>query len=237
MSKKLNDYQFIDGSRLSSVIEALIFASDEPISAQKIRTIIVEQEDQIEIDENIVVEFIDKLNERYDEQGMSFRIQPLAGGYTFATQQKYHYWLSVFQHQNAFRKLSQSAIETLAIIAYRQPITKPEIDQIRGVDSGYIVRQLMEKTLIEVFGRSDSPGKPLLYRTTKYFLRHFGLNDVTELPKPREIEEILKDDDMAEHRQLLLERQMMMEYDNEERIEETGNDDNTAADIPSSEEE
>jgi segregation and condensation protein B len=112
--------------------------------------------------------------------------------------------------------LSQSAIETLAIIAYRQPITKPEIDQIRGVDSAYIVRQLMEKTLIEVFGRSDSPGKPLLYRTSKHFLRHFGLNDVSELPKPREIEEILKDDDMAEHRQLLLERQMMMEYEKQE---------------------
>ncbi|MGB0347043.1 MAG: SMC-Scp complex subunit ScpB [Balneolaceae bacterium] len=219
MSKKLNDYQFIDGSRLSSVIEALIFASDEPISADKIKSIIVEQEDQIEIDEGIVLEFIEKLNERYDEQGMSFRIQPLAGGFTFATQQKYHFWLSVFQHQNAFRRLSQSAIETLAIIAYRQPITKPEIDQIRGVDSGYIVRQLMEKTLIEVFGRSDSPGKPLLYRTTKHFLRHFGLNDVSELPKPREIEEILKDDDMAEHRQLLLERQMMMEYDVEEEKE------------------
>lgn len=219
MSKKLNDYQFIDGSRLSSVIEALIFASDEPISADKIKSIIVEQEDQIEIDEGVVLEFIEKLNERYDEQGMSFRIQPLAGGFTFATQQKYHFWLSVFQHQNAFRRLSQSAIETLAIIAYRQPITKPEIDQIRGVDSGYIVRQLMEKTLIEVFGRSDSPGKPLLYRTTKHFLRHFGLNDVSELPKPREIEEILKDDDMAEHRQLLLERQMMMEYDVEEEKE------------------
>jgi len=224
VSKKLNDYQFIDGSRLSSVIEALIFASDEPLSAEKIRNIIVEQEDQIEIDEHTVLEFIDKLNERYDEIGMSFRIQPLAGGFTFATQPKYHFWLSVFQHQNAFRKLSQPAIETLAIIAYRQPITKPEIDQIRGVDSGYIIRQLMEKTLTEVFGRSDSPGKPLLYRTTKHFLRHFGLNAVTELPKPREIEEILKDDDMAEHRQLLLERQMMMEYEKEE--EEASSEEN-----------
>ena len=175
--------------------------------------------------------------------GMSFRIQPLAGGYTFATQPKFHYWLSVFQHQNAYRKLSQSAIETLAIIAYRQPITKPEVDQIRGVDSGYVIRQLMEKALIEVSGRSDSPGKPLLYRTTRHFLRHFGLNSVNELPKPREIEEILKDDDMAEHRQLLLERQMMMELEEaeeqgeeEERskeegergIDETGNEGNNS---------
>ncbi len=224
MNKKLNDYQFIDGSRLSSVIEALIFASEEPISADKIRSIIIEQEEQIEIDEDTIFDFIDKLNDRYDEMGMSFRIQPLAGGFTFATQPKFHYWLSVFQHQNAYRKLSQSATETLAIVAYRQPITKPEVDQIRGVDSGYVIRQLMEKALIEVSGRSDSPGKPLLYKTTRHFLRHFGLNSVNELPKPREIEEILKDDDMAEHRQLLLERQMMMELDEdeEERNKEEG---------------
>ena len=213
MSKKqtLNDYQFIDGSRLSSVIEALIFASDEPISGDKIRSIIVENDEQIEIDEGTVADFVEKLNQRYDENGLSFRIEKLAGGYTFVTQSKYHYWLSVFQHENAFRKLSQSAIESLAIVAYRQPITKPEVDQIRGVDSGYIIRQLMEKALIEVGGRADSPGKPLLYKTTKHFLRHFGLNSVQDLPKPREIEEILKDDDMAEHRQLLLERQLMME--------------------------
>lgn len=221
MSKKqsLNDYQFIDGSRLSSVIEALIFASNEPISGDKIRTIIIENEEQIEIDENTVSDFVEKLNQRYDENGLSFRIERLAGGYTFATQTKYHYWLSVFQHENAFRKLSQSAIESLAIVAYRQPITKPEVDQIRGVDSGYIIRQLMEKALIEVGGRADGPGKPLLYKTTKHFLRHFGLDSVQDLPKPREIEEILKDDDMAEHRQLLLERQLMMDDFEEEKPE------------------
>lgn len=214
-----NDYQFIDGTRLSSVIEALIFASDEPISGAKIRDIIVENEEQIEITEETVSDFVDKLNERYDENGLSFRIQLLGGGYTFVTQSKYHYWLSVFQHENAYRKLSQSAIESLAIVAYRQPITKPEVDQIRGVDSGYILRQLMEKALIEVSGRADSPGKPLLYRTTKHFLRHFGINSVDELPKPREIDEILKDDDMAEHRQLLMERQMMIEEMDEDEEE------------------
>lgn len=218
--KKLNDYQFIDGSRLSSVIEALIFASEEPISGDKIRSIIVESEEPIEISEETVADFVDKLNERYDENGLSFRIEELAGGYTFVTQAKYHYWLSVFQHENAYRKLSQSAIESLAIIAYRQPITKPEVDQIRGVDSGYIIRQLLEKALVEVSGRADSPGKPLLYKTTKHFLKHFGLNSVQDLPKPREIEEILKDDDMAEHRQLLLERQLMLEAEEHEDPEE-----------------
>ena len=220
MTDPLNDYQFIDGSRLSSVIEALIFASDEPISAEKIRNIIVENEEQIEFDEEKVDGFVDKLNETYETNGLSFRIQMLGGGYTFVTQPKYHYWLSVFQHQNAYRKLSQSAIETLAIIAYRQPITKPEIDQIRGVDSGYIIRQLGEKALIEVNGRADSPGKPLLYRTTRHFLKHFGINSVNELPKPREIEEILKDDDMAEHRQLLMEKQLMMDMEDVEEEDE-----------------
>jgi segregation and condensation protein B len=211
-----NDYEFIDGTRLSSVIEALIFASDEPISGSKIRDIIVENEEQIEITEETVSDFVDKLNERYDENGLSFRIQLIGGGYTFVTEPKYHYWLSIFQHENAYRKLSQSAIESLAIVAYRQPITKPEVDQIRGVDSGYILRQLMEKALIEVSGRADSPGKPLLYRTTKHFLRHFGINSVDELPKPREIDEILRDDDMAEHRQLLMERQLMIDEMDEE---------------------
>lgn len=215
-----NDYQFVDGTRLSSVIEALIFASEEPISGQKIKSIIVENEEQIEISEETVSDFVDKLNTRYDENGLSFRIERIAKGYTFVTQKKFHYWLSVFQHENAYRKLSQSAIESLAIVAYKQPITKPEVDQIRGVDSGYILRQLMEKALIEVSGRSDSPGKPLLYTTTSHFLRHFGINSVDDLPKPREIEEILKDDDMAEHRQLLLEQSMIMEEEEKEISEE-----------------
>ena len=218
----MQDYEFIDGSRLSSVIEALIFASNEPLSASKIRTIIVDNEQNIEISEETVDEFVQQLNERYEQSGSSFRIERIGGGYTFLTQKKYHYWLSIFQHENAYRKLSQSAIETLAIVAYRQPITKPEVDQIRGVDSGYILRQLMEKALIEVAGRADGPGKPLLYKSSRHFLRHFGLNSVQDLPKPREIEEILKDDDMAEHRQLLMSRQLMLEAEEKGRVELKG---------------
>lgn len=211
MNKIINDYQFIDGTRLSSVIEALIFASDEPLSGDKIVEIIVNNEDKIEIDTETVELFVEKLNSRYEEQMQSFYIDKIAGGYTFMTHKKFHYWLSIYQHQNAYKKLSQAAIESLAIIAYKQPITKPEVDQIRGVDSGYIIRQLLEKALVEVAGRADRPGKPLLYKTTNHFLKHFGINSVNELPKPREIEEILKDDDMAEHRQLLLEHALMQE--------------------------
>ena len=227
----MEDYQFIDGSRLSAVVEALIFASPEPMEPKKLIEIIGEGDEQLLIDEETISGYVEKLNDRYEENGFSFRVEFVGGGYTFITSPKYHRWLSIYQHQNAYRRLSQSAIETLAIVAYRQPITKPEVDQIRGVDSGYILRQLMEKMLIKVAGRAESPGKPLLYKTTKNFLQHFGINSVDELPKPREIEEILKDDDMAEHRQLLIERQMQLmseeevEVTSEEPpIEESGDD-------------
>ncbi len=212
------DFRFVDGTRLTSVVEALIFASPEPIAWEKISSIIHESEEEIEPDEKVIEHIVDQLNSRYEENDLSFRIEKTGGGYTFITQPRFHPWLSIFQHENAYRKLSQSAIETLAIVAYRQPITKPEVDQIRGVDSGYILRQLLEKMLIKVSGRADSPGKPLLYKTTDYFLKHFGINSVTELPKPREIDEILKDDDMAEHRRLLMERQM--EIDESEEADE-----------------
>src|SRR5690625_3230998 len=106
----------------------------------------------------------------------------------------------------------------LAIVAYREPTTKPGVDSRRGVDSGYILRQLMEKMLIRVSGRSNTPGKPLLYKTTAHFLSHFGINNVSELPRPREIDEILKDDDMAVHLRLLLERQMEIEDDEAREI-------------------
>ena len=225
------DYRFVDGTRLTSVVEALIFSSPEPLPWEKIMEIIQKDEEEILLDEDVVRRITTRLNERYEENDLSFRIEETGGGFTFVTQPRYHPWLSIFQHENAYRKLSQSAIETLAIVAYRQPITKPEVDQIRGVDSGYILRQLLEKMLVKVSGRADSPGKPLLYKTTKYFLKHFGINSVDELPKPREIDEILKDDDMADHRRLLMERQMeleegeateMIEYYEEERASEEG---------------
>ncbi|MGM0506034.1 MAG: SMC-Scp complex subunit ScpB [Bacteroidota bacterium] len=211
------DYQFVDGTRLSSVVEALIFASPDPIPADHLLAILTEGDEALSLESSMVERMIEQLNQRYEETGLSFRIVKVGGGFSFATRRRYHRWLSIFQHENAYRRLSQSAIEALAIVAYRQPVTKPEIDQIRGVDSGYIVRQLMEKELIKVSGRADSPGKPLLYRTTDQFLQHFGINHVEELPRPREIDEILKDDDMADHRKLLMERQMELDEEGAEQ--------------------
>lgn len=225
----MNDYQFIDGTRLSSVIESLIFASPDPISGEKLCDLIRQGEENLELESEAIEMFVDKLNQRYDENGMAFGIKRVGGGFTFATRKKYDSWLSIFQHENSYRKLSQSAIETLAIVAYKQPITKPEVDDIRGVDSGYILRQLLEKVLIEVSGRLDAPGKPLLYVTTPHFLKHFGINSIDELPKPREIEEILKDDDMAKHRQFLLDRQL--EIEDMEKLKDAADEDSNGVSL------
>ncbi len=214
----MDDYQFIDGVRLSSVIEALIFSSPDPINAGKICEIIARGNESLQLETEAIASFVEKLNQRYEENGLAFSIIKIAGGYTFATYKRFERWLSIFQHENAYRKLTSSAIETLAIVAYKQPITKPEVDEIRGVDSGYMLRQLLEKALIEVSGRLKAPGKPLLYITTEHFLKHFGINSIDELPKPREIEEILKDDEMADHRQFLIDRQL--ELSDEEALDE-----------------
>ena len=195
---------FVDGTRLVSVVEALIFASSEPLPAQKILDLLNENEEELKMEIQHIEQVVQELNERYDSNDLAFRIERLGGGYTFVTQSRFHPWLQLSQHEAHNRRLSQSSLETLAIIAYKQPITKPEVDDIRGVDSGYVIRQLLEKNLIKVSGRASTPGKPLLYKTTDTFLSHFGINHVSELPRPREIDDILKDDDMAEHRQTLL---------------------------------
>jgi segregation and condensation protein B len=188
-----------------SIIESLVFTHPEPLDAGLIVETVMAREDGFELSTVEVDEIIADLNRDYSDSGRCFSIIRIGGGYAFATHREYHPWLQQLQHENSARKLSQSALEVLSIIAFRQPVTKPEVDHIRGVDSGYVIRQLLEKELVDVAGRNDSPGRPLLYRTNGKFLKHFGINSIDDLPKPREIEEILQDDDMAQHRQLILE--------------------------------
>lgn len=219
----------INGQKFSAIVEAILFAADRPLTAADIARIITETELAPPIDEDDVAAVINEISTELEEQGRAFTIHVIGGGYTFATQPKYHSWLEHFQHQNAKRKISPAATEALAIIAYRQPVTKPEVDHIRGVDSGYIIRQLLEKQLIEVAGRYEGPGRALLYRTTPVFLQHFGINSIDDLPKPREIDDILKDDDMAEHRQLMLElksdlRPPAPEIENNDENQDTSDD-------------
>ncbi|HAC14592.1 MAG TPA: SMC-Scp complex subunit ScpB [Bacteroidetes bacterium] len=203
------------GTSIPAIVEAMVFASSEPVTSDEICQALLREDASLVITSPEISSIIVRLNESYSESGRSFSIVHRGRGYTFVTDARFHPWLQYIQHENVSRKISQSAVETLAIIAYKQPITKPEIEQIRGVDSGYILRTLLEKKLIVVAGRRDSPGKPLLYRTSDTFLLHFGISSVEELPKPREIDEILKDDDMAEHRQLLLELRTQLEEPDE----------------------
>lgn len=199
----MTDFEFSDGSTLSSVIESIIFASPEPVAVSDLCKILNQHEAALSISTQEVHEVVDFLMDKHERCGLSFSIRKVGDRYQFATRSVYHSWLKGFQHVNENRKLSQTAIETLSIIAYKQPVTKPEIDQIRGVDSGYSVKTLLEKNLVEVAGRKQVPGKPLMYRTSSAFLEHFGLTEVQELPRPREIDEILQDKGMEEHRQVL----------------------------------
>lgn len=196
---------------LPGIVEALLFASPEPITVEGMVSLLAETGDDLFLEETQIEEVIHSLNTEYEEQGRAFFISSVGTGYSFITRKKYHPWLRLFQHQNEKRRLSQAALEALSIMAYKQPVSKPEVDKIRGVDSGYVIKQLLEKELIRVSGRSEGPGRALLYTTTEIFLRHFGLNDVSDLPKPREIEEILNDADMKQHRQIMLELRQELE--------------------------
>jgi segregation and condensation protein B len=188
-----------------SVIEALIFSSDDVISSGEIIRAIkgIDGEDSL-VSEEEIEETIELLNKNYEEQSLSFRILRIANGYLFATTKDYSKYVGYLSSEKSKRRLSQAALETLSIIAYKQPITKPEIESIRGVNSDYILNTLLEKNLVTISGRAESVGRPLLYSTTEEFLKYFGLNKLTDLPKPREIEEIMNDEDFIEQKRKIM---------------------------------
>jgi segregation and condensation protein B len=199
-----------------SVIEALIFSSDDSLSAEEIIHAVKSIDgEEIELSKEEVDSSVDKLNQKYSENGNAYRILKIANGYLYATLETYAKYVGYLSSERAKRRLSQAALETLAIIAYKQPITKPELESIRGVNSDYILTTLLEKNLITIKGRAETVGRPLLYGTTDEFLKYFGLNNLTDLPKPRELEEIMQDEDFIEQK-----RKIMM-TDLEEKIEES----------------
>lgn len=200
----------------NSVIEALIFSSDDSLSPEEIiRAIKSIDGEEIEISKADVDTTVDQLNRKYEADNSAFRILRIANGYLHATTELYAKYVGYLSSERAKRRLSQAALETLAIIAYKQPITKPELETIRGVNSDYILTTLLEKNLIAIKGRAESVGRPLLYGTTDEFLKYFGLNNLSDLPKPREIEEIMQDEDFLEQK-----RKIMM-ADLEEKLEDS----------------
>lgn len=192
---------------IKALVEVLIFAAQEPLSVNQIRSIYqgenLRSDDSKQIEPETIRQIVADLNKEYTRQDRPYRIVQIAGGYQFATLSEYAEWLGRLYKEQERRKLSQSGVETLAIIAYKQPITKAEIEKIRGVNCDYVLKTLLEKELLAITGRAESVGRPLLYGTTREFLRHFGLNDITDLPRPREIEEILGESQFETERRML----------------------------------
>jgi len=189
----------------NSIIASLIFSSDDSISPNDIIKAIkgIDGEDT-EITPSDVENCVDELNASYTGINLPFQIIRISNGFLFATRAEYAKYVGYLSSEKSKRRLSQAALETLAIIAYKQPVTKPELEQIRGVNSDYILNTLLEKNLIAITGRAETIGRPLLYGTTDEFLKYFGLNKLSDLPKPREIEEIMKDEDFLEKKQKIM---------------------------------
>jgi segregation and condensation protein B len=239
---------------LAPIIEALLFASDEPLSAQELRALVLGEEfipeekpapvveDQLGLDETtsgveppfalnpemdvavgpaeppaeafaepapvpekkrkkrqlielpLIHDAVELLNASYEESGRAFRLIEIAGGYQFSTRPEFGEYVARLFKEKSRRRLSGAALESLAIIAYKQPITKNDIENIRGVNCDEVLKSLLEKNLVTIIGRAETVGRPLLYGTTVDFLRHFGLPRIQDLPRPREIDELMKEE-------------------------------------------
>lgn len=166
---------------IKPIIESLLFASDEPLSVTRFHDIISEATPQS------IRNVLNELKSEYEASNRAFTIEEIADGYQLLTKPQYKNWVEKLQKVKAEEKLSPAAIETLAIIAYKQPIKRADLEAIRGVQSGQLIRALMERGLVRIVGRENIPGAPILYGTTKKFLELFNLCSLEDLPKPEEV--------------------------------------------------
>jgi segregation and condensation protein B len=166
---------------IKNIIESLLFVADTPLSIERLKNIL------IGVDGKEIRSALEALSEEYDARKGGFYLSEVAGGYQIRTRPAYNEWIKLLLKPSPLR-LSQPALETLAIIAYKQPIIRADIEHLRGVDCGGVLRMLMEKKLVRVLGRKEIPGRPLIYATTRQFLEMFDLKDLKELPTAHEIE-------------------------------------------------
>lgn len=169
---------------LRGILEAILFVSGEPISLEKLGKILEE------FPKARILEALKHLQRDYAEEGRGVELAEIAGGYMIVTRRDLAPWIKRLKKDKAQSKLSRSALETLAIVGYKQPITRQEIEKIRGVETSSVLRTLLEQKLIRIVGRQDVPGRPILYGTTKHFLQRFGLRDLRDLPPLREIQDL-----------------------------------------------
>ncbi|MDH4217164.1 MAG: SMC-Scp complex subunit ScpB [Candidatus Aminicenantes bacterium] len=179
-------------TRLKDVIESLIFVSLEPLTLEKIKNICSE------FAEMEIKEAIQEIIENYASNQRGIQIIQAAGGYLFSTKSEHDQWVRRLLRMEQKNKLSRAALETLATVAYHQPMTLAEISALRGVDSTYTLKTLLQKKLVKITGRKKSPGRPLIYRTTDRFLTYFGLNSLSDLPSEEEISKILDEEKIFE---------------------------------------
>lgn len=249
----------LDRGEQLHALEALIFASEEPLTNRMLHRLLVledpsqqvpgqqqlplEGEQAQPVPETVVPTFdvpkeffdelVEEINEQLERVERPYRIVKIAGGFQFATTPAHGQLVQRLLKAKNRRRLTQAALETVAIIAYRQPITKAEIDAIRGVNSGEVVNSLVEKQLVAMVGRAETLGKPLLYGTTEEFLRVFGLNDISDLPKLREIDDLIKttttmidlDDSISiktDHRTLRKQLALLLDGDNAAQDSDAG---------------
>jgi segregation and condensation protein B len=173
---------------LKQHVEALIFASPQPVSAHDMKAV-MEEAFQAEVKESDILQAIQDLKAHFQQELYAFELVEIAGGWQFLTKGAYHTTVAIHLRQATKKRLSQAALETLALIAYKQPVSRPEIEEIRGVNCDYAIQKLLEKELVFIAGRSEGPGRPLLYGTTEKFMDYLGINSLTDLPKPKDFKD------------------------------------------------
>ena len=172
---------------LKNHIEALIFCASKPLKVSEIQSCLNEMFDA-EVSEDDILTAIEQLIAQYDDDLYAFQVYHIGGGYQFLTKPAYQASIGILLKQQSNKRLSTAAMETLSIIAYKQPVTKSIVEQIRGVGCDYAIQKLLEKSLIEIKGKDDSIGRPLLYGTTDFFMQYFGINKISDLPTPKDFE-------------------------------------------------
>ena len=169
------------------ILEALLFASPESLTQTRMNLVFVDDSPQL-------TNLIPKLQDKFVMENRPLEIQEVAGGYQITTRAEYETWVRRLLNKSGKLTLSQAALETLAIIAYKQPVNRFEIEAVRGVDCSGVLKTVLDRNLIRIKGRDEGPGRPLLYATTDTFLEYFGLNRISDMPKLKEIIELTKDD-------------------------------------------
>tara|TARA_Y100000591_G_scaffold186231_1_gene160720 strand:+ start:532 stop:1131 length:600 start_codon:yes stop_codon:yes gene_type:complete len=174
-------------NEIEKIIEALLFSARDPLTQAQVNNVFEPETPNLN-------EMVEKLNKQYSKNGNAFFIQRIAGGFQIVSKKEYEHFIRKLYKKSGRLKLSIAAMDSLAIIAYKQPISRYEVEAIRGVDSSGVLKTLLNHELIKIKGRDIGPGRPLLYKTTSKFLEYFGLNRISDMPKLKEVSELIDSD-------------------------------------------